>query len=69
MAASVMNPYVKRSIKMKSLNDMTAKEKFSPLTSNLISKYQMFFIEGSENSAPETVLHGPGTPAPPAFRQ
>lgn len=37
MAASVMNPYVKRSIKMKSLNDMTAKEKFSPLTSNLIS--------------------------------
>ncbi|KAI5182229.1 ATP synthase subunit O, mitochondrial [Manis pentadactyla] len=37
MAASIMNPYVKRSIKVKSLNDMTAKEKFSPLTSNLIN--------------------------------
>ncbi|XP_007123903.2 ATP synthase subunit O, mitochondrial [Physeter macrocephalus] len=37
MAASILNPCVKRSIKMKSLNDMTAKEKFSPLTSNLIS--------------------------------
>ncbi|MBV97188.1 ATP synthase subunit O, mitochondrial, partial [Eschrichtius robustus] len=37
MAASIMNPYVKRSIKMKSLNDITAKEKFSPLTSNLIN--------------------------------
>ena len=39
MAASLMNPYIKRSVKVKSLNDMTAKEKFSPLTSNLISKY------------------------------
>lgn len=39
MAASIMNPYIKRSVKMKSLNDMTAKERFSPLTSNLISKY------------------------------
>ncbi|KAJ8792359.1 hypothetical protein J1605_019915 [Eschrichtius robustus] len=38
MAASIMNPYVKRSIKMKSLNDITAKEKFSPLTSNLINE-------------------------------
>ena len=37
-----MNPYVKRSVKVKSLNDMTAKEKFSPLTSNLISEYQAF---------------------------
>lgn len=39
MAASIMNPYVKRSVKVKSLNDMTAKERFSPLTCNLISKY------------------------------
>lgn len=39
MAASILNPFTKRSIKVKSLNDMTSKEKFSPLTSNLISKY------------------------------
>lgn len=39
MAASLMNPYIKRSVKVKSLNDMTAKEKFSPLMSNLISEY------------------------------
>ncbi|XP_053421680.1 ATP synthase subunit O, mitochondrial [Nycticebus coucang] len=36
MAASILNPYVKRSIKVKSLNDITAKERFSPLTSNLM---------------------------------
>ncbi|KAF6117511.1 ATP synthase peripheral stalk subunit OSCP [Phyllostomus discolor] len=32
-----MNPYIKRAVKVKSLKDMTAKEKFSPLTSNLIN--------------------------------
>nr|XP_012602463.1 ATP synthase subunit O, mitochondrial [Microcebus murinus] len=37
MAASVLNPYVKRSVKAKSLRDITAKERFSPLTSNLIN--------------------------------
>ncbi|XP_048960474.1 ATP synthase subunit O, mitochondrial isoform X3 [Canis lupus dingo] len=37
MAASIMNPYIKRSVKVKSLNDMTAKERFSPITSNLIN--------------------------------
>ncbi|XP_032273676.1 ATP synthase subunit O, mitochondrial-like [Phoca vitulina] len=37
MAASIMNPYMKRSVKVKSLNDMSAKEMFSLLTSNLIS--------------------------------
>lgn len=37
MAASILNPFTKRSIKVKSLNDMTTKEKFSPLTSNLIN--------------------------------
>uniref|UniRef100_A0A7N5P315 ATP synthase peripheral stalk subunit OSCP, mitochondrial n=1 Tax=Ailuropoda melanoleuca TaxID=9646 RepID=A0A7N5P315_AILME len=37
MAASIMNPYIKRSVKVKSLNDMSAKERFSPLTSNLIN--------------------------------
>lgn len=58
MAASIMNPYVKRSIKVKSLSDMTAKEKFSPLTSNLISKYQTFFTEVSGNVAADT---GPWT--------
>lgn len=32
-----MNPYVKHSIKVKSLNDMTTKERFFPLTSNSIN--------------------------------
>ncbi|XP_005323578.2 ATP synthase peripheral stalk subunit OSCP, mitochondrial [Ictidomys tridecemlineatus] len=36
-AASILNPHIKRSIKMKSLNDITAKERFSPITSNLIN--------------------------------
>lgn len=58
VAASIMNPYVKRSVKVKSLSDMTAKEKFSPLTSNLISKYQTFFTEVSGNVAADT---GPWT--------
>ncbi|KAM6161927.1 ATP synthase peripheral stalk subunit OSCP, mitochondrial [Erethizon dorsatum] len=37
VALSVLNPYVRRSIKVKSLNDITAKERFSPLTSNLMN--------------------------------
>ncbi|MBZ3889377.1 ATP synthase subunit O, mitochondrial, partial [Sciurus carolinensis] len=37
VAASILNPYIKRSVKIKSLNDMTAKERFSPITANLIS--------------------------------
>uniref|UniRef100_A0A673THU1 ATP synthase peripheral stalk subunit OSCP, mitochondrial n=1 Tax=Suricata suricatta TaxID=37032 RepID=A0A673THU1_SURSU len=37
MAASNMNPYIKHSVKVKSLNDMTAKERLSPLTCNLIN--------------------------------
>ncbi|XP_010606991.1 ATP synthase subunit O, mitochondrial [Fukomys damarensis] len=37
VATSVLNPYIKRSIKVKSLNDITAKERFSPLTSNLMN--------------------------------
>ncbi|XP_037687996.1 ATP synthase subunit O, mitochondrial isoform X2 [Choloepus didactylus] len=37
VVATILNPYVKRSIKVKSLNDITAKERFSPLTSNLIN--------------------------------
>ncbi|KAF7472666.1 ATP synthase subunit O mitochondrial [Marmota monax] len=37
VAAYILNPYIKRSIKMKSLNDMTPKERFSPITSNLIN--------------------------------
>ncbi|XP_012665158.1 ATP synthase subunit O, mitochondrial [Otolemur garnettii] len=37
MAASILNPYVKRSVKVKSLNDITAKERFSPLTANLMN--------------------------------
>ncbi|XP_019603398.2 ATP synthase peripheral stalk subunit OSCP, mitochondrial [Rhinolophus sinicus] len=37
MAASMMNPYVKCSVKVKTLNDITTKEKFSPLISNLMN--------------------------------
>ncbi|KAK2089579.1 hypothetical protein P7K49_032245 [Saguinus oedipus] len=37
VAASVLNPYVKHSIKVKSLSDIIAKERFSPLTTNLIT--------------------------------
>ncbi|XP_011892982.1 PREDICTED: ATP synthase subunit O, mitochondrial [Cercocebus atys] len=53
VAASVLNPYVKRSIKVKSLNDITAKERFSPLTTNLISEYP---LEGATLSELKTVL-------------
>uniref|UniRef100_H0Y1G0 ATP synthase peripheral stalk subunit OSCP, mitochondrial n=1 Tax=Otolemur garnettii TaxID=30611 RepID=H0Y1G0_OTOGA len=37
MAASILKPYVKRSVKVKSLKDITAKEPFSPLTTNLMN--------------------------------
>ncbi|XP_077932702.1 ATP synthase peripheral stalk subunit OSCP, mitochondrial isoform X3 [Halichoerus grypus] len=37
MAASIMDPYIKRSVKMKNLNDVSTKERFSPITSNLIN--------------------------------
>nr|KAF6377236.1 ATP synthase peripheral stalk subunit OSCP [Myotis myotis] len=37
MAASILNPFTKRSVKVKSLNELTAKEKLSPLTANLIN--------------------------------
>uniref|UniRef100_A0A8C0JP53 ATP synthase peripheral stalk subunit OSCP, mitochondrial n=1 Tax=Canis lupus dingo TaxID=286419 RepID=A0A8C0JP53_CANLU len=37
IAASIMNPHIKRSVKVKSLNDMTARERFSPGTSNPIN--------------------------------
>ncbi|XP_004406767.1 PREDICTED: ATP synthase subunit O, mitochondrial-like [Odobenus rosmarus divergens] len=36
MAASIMNPYIKHSVKVKS-HDMSTKERFFPLTSNLIN--------------------------------
>nr|XP_058136152.1 ATP synthase subunit O, mitochondrial-like [Dasypus novemcinctus] len=36
-AVSILNPHVKRSLKVKSLNDIPARERFSPLTSYLIN--------------------------------
>lgn len=36
LATAILNPHVKRSIKVKSIGDMTTREKFSPLTTNLI---------------------------------
>jgi len=41
MAASIMDPYIKRSVKMKNLNDVSTKERFSPITSNLICLLRM----------------------------
>ncbi|GAB1300437.1 ATP synthase subunit O, mitochondrial [Apodemus speciosus] len=37
VSLAVLNPYVKRSIKVKSLSDITTKEKFSPLMANLMN--------------------------------
>ncbi|XP_075398451.1 ATP synthase peripheral stalk subunit OSCP, mitochondrial [Tenrec ecaudatus] len=37
VALAILNPHVKRSIKVKSLNDITAKERLSPITTNLIN--------------------------------
>lgn len=37
LATAILNPHVKRSIKVKSIGDMTTREKFSPLTTNLIN--------------------------------
>lgn len=37
VSLAVLNPYIKRSIKVKSLKDITTKEKFSPLTANLMN--------------------------------
>lgn len=37
MPTSIMNPCVKHTVKVKRLNDMTAKEMFCPLMSSLIS--------------------------------
>ncbi|XP_055965366.1 ATP synthase subunit O, mitochondrial [Sorex fumeus] len=37
MAASILNPHVKRAVKVKSIGDLTAREKLSPITTNLIN--------------------------------
>ncbi|XP_006862665.1 PREDICTED: ATP synthase subunit O, mitochondrial [Chrysochloris asiatica] len=37
VALAILNPHVKRSIKVKSINDIVAKERLSSLTSNLIN--------------------------------
>ncbi|XP_076975013.1 ATP synthase peripheral stalk subunit OSCP, mitochondrial [Tamandua tetradactyla] len=52
VAASILNPYVKRSVKVKSLNDITAKERFSPLTSNLIN---LLAENGRLNNTPAVI--------------
>ncbi|XP_074156827.1 ATP synthase peripheral stalk subunit OSCP, mitochondrial [Sminthopsis crassicaudata] len=36
MVDSIMNPHIKRSIKIKTLSDIIAKERFSPITTNLM---------------------------------
>ncbi|XP_010588598.1 ATP synthase subunit O, mitochondrial isoform X2 [Loxodonta africana] len=52
VALALLNPHVKRSIKVKSLNDITAKERFSPLTSNLIN---LLAENGRLNSTPAVI--------------
>lgn len=37
VSLAVLNPYIKRTVKVKSLNDITKREKFSPLTANLMN--------------------------------
>lgn len=49
MAASMMNLYAKCSLKGKGLNDMTAGERLSPLTSNLT---QLCVKDGRWNNTP-----------------
>jgi hypothetical protein len=39
VSLAVLNPYIKRTVKVKSLNDITKREKFSPLTANLMSEW------------------------------
>lgn len=53
MPTSIMNPCVKHTVKVKRLNDMTAKEMFSPLMSSLIS---LFAENGCLNNIPESFL-------------
>lgn len=60
MAASILNPYVKRSVKVKSLNDITTKERFSPLTANLMSKSRVFPHLGFPDAVPAAELAANG---------
>lgn len=59
MAASITNPYGKCSLKVKSLKDMTAGERLSALTSNLI---QVPVKDGRRDNTPGV------TSAPPSRR-
>ncbi|XP_007519804.1 ATP synthase subunit O, mitochondrial [Erinaceus europaeus] len=52
IASLILNPYVKRVTKMKSLSDLTAKERFSPLTANLIN---LLAENGRLNNTPSIV--------------
>ncbi|XP_020851692.1 ATP synthase peripheral stalk subunit OSCP, mitochondrial [Phascolarctos cinereus] len=52
MIDSVMNPHIKRSIKIKTLNDVIAKEKFSPITTNLM---KLLAENGRLNNTPGVI--------------
>ncbi|XP_004697396.1 ATP synthase subunit O, mitochondrial [Echinops telfairi] len=52
VALAILNPHVKRSIKVKSLSDITAKERLSPITTNLIN---LLAENGRLNNAPGVI--------------
>ncbi|XP_072472971.1 ATP synthase subunit O, mitochondrial [Notamacropus eugenii] len=52
MIDSIMNPHIKRSVKMKALNDVIAKEKFSPITTNLM---KLLAENGRLNNTPGVI--------------
>ncbi|XP_036602733.1 ATP synthase subunit O, mitochondrial [Trichosurus vulpecula] len=52
MIDSIMNPHIKRSIKIKTLSDIIAKEKFSPITTNLM---KLLAENGRLNNTPGVI--------------
>nr|XP_020842128.1 ATP synthase subunit O, mitochondrial-like [Phascolarctos cinereus] len=52
MIDSIMNPHIKRSIKIKTLSDIIAKEKFSPITTNLM---KLLAENGHLNNTPGVI--------------
>ncbi|XP_012787178.2 ATP synthase subunit O, mitochondrial-like [Sorex araneus] len=52
LASSILNPHVKHTIKVKSIGNLTAREKLSPITTNLIN---LLAENGCLNNTPEII--------------
>ncbi|XP_074070151.1 ATP synthase peripheral stalk subunit OSCP, mitochondrial [Macrotis lagotis] len=52
MVGSIMNPHIKRSVKIKTLSEIIAKEKFSPITTNLM---KLLAENGRLNNTPGVI--------------